>query len=82
MKLYNGGSDKDELLGYVTGYSKPSPITSLRNQMFIKFSSDGSGVGNGFTAKITFGTYLKISLMYYSYHILHIFICYIFIYLL
>ena len=55
MQLYNGGSDKDELLSSETGNSAPSPITSLRNQMFIKFSSDGNGVGKGFTAKITFG---------------------------
>ena len=53
--MYNGGSDKDELLSSETGNSAPSHITSLRNQMFIKFSSDENGVGKGFTAKITFG---------------------------
>ena len=56
--MYDGGSHKDKLLSCLTG--NPSilygnPITSSRNQMFIKFSSDGNGVGKGFTAKITFG---------------------------
>ena len=55
MKIYDGGSDKDELLSSETGNSVPSHITSLRNQMFIKFSSDDNGVGKGFTAKIIFG---------------------------
>ena len=55
MKFYNGGSDKDELLSSVTGNSALSPVTSMRNQIFIKFFSDANGVGKGFTAKITFG---------------------------
>ena len=53
--MYNGGSDKDELLSSETGNSAPSHITSLRNQMFIKFSSDDDGVGKGFAAKVIFG---------------------------
>ena len=68
MKFNNDGSDKDELLSSVTGYSSPSPIASLRNQMFIKFSYDGSGVGNGFTAKITFGntiTMYHLTIIYF-----------------
>ena len=52
--MYDGGSEKDELIS-LTGNSAPSPITSLRNQMFIMLSSDGNGVGKGFTAKIIFG---------------------------
>ena len=55
MKLHNGGSDKDDLLSSVTGNSAPSPVTSMRNQIFIKFFSHSNGVGKGFTAKITFG---------------------------
>ena len=56
MKIYDGGSDKDELLTFLTGNSASSPVlTSLRNQMFIMFISNGNGVGKGFTAKITFG---------------------------
>ena len=53
--MYDGGSDKDELLISQTGNSASFPITSLRNQIFIKFISDSNGVGKGFTAKITFG---------------------------
>ena len=58
LKLYDGGSDKDELLNSVTGNSAPSQIISSRNQMFIKFITDGNGAGKGFTAKITFGIYV------------------------
>ena len=53
--MYNGGSDKDEVLSSETGNSATSPLTSLRNQIFIKFTVDNNGVGKGFTAKITFG---------------------------
>ena len=55
MKIYDGGSDKDNLLSSEAGNCAPSPITSLRNQLFIKFTSDGNGNGKGFTAKIKFG---------------------------
>ena len=53
--MYDGGSNKDELLNSLTGNSIPSPVKSLRNQMFITFTADGNGVDKGFTAKITFG---------------------------
>ena len=42
----------------MTGVSAPANFTasgSLGNQMFINFTSDGSGVGKGFSAQITFG---------------------------
>ena len=55
LKIYDGGSDKDELLNSLTGNYVPSPVKSLRNQMFIIFTTDGNGVGKGFTAKIAFG---------------------------
>ncbi len=55
MKIYDGGSHIDELLFPVTGNSLPSLVTSLGNQMFISFTTDGNAVGKGFTAKITFG---------------------------
>ena len=55
LKIYDGGSDKYESLISVTGNSAPSPVTSLRNQMFIIFNTDGHGVDKGFTAKVTFG---------------------------
>ena len=53
--MYDGGSNKDELLNSLTGNSAPSPVKSLRNQMFITFTADGNGVDKGFTAKIAFG---------------------------
>ena len=55
MKIYNGGSDKDELLISETGNSVPSSVTSLKNQIFITFTTFGNGVGKGFTTKLTFG---------------------------
>ena len=56
MKIYNGGSDKDESIISLSGNSAPSPVKSLRNQMFITFTTDGNGVGKGFNAKIAFGS--------------------------
>ena len=53
--MYNGGSNKDDLLISETGNSAPSLLKSSGNQMFIMFTSDSNGVGKGFTAKITFG---------------------------
>ena len=55
MKIYDGGSHKDELLVFVTVNSVPSLVTSLGNQMFISLTTDGNVVGKGFTANITFG---------------------------
>ena len=52
--MYDGGSDKDDILIGETGNSIPSQVTSTRNQMFITFITDG-GVGKAFTANITFG---------------------------
>ena len=55
MKLYDGGSAKDGILIDTTGNPTPSQVTSSRNQMFITFTTDGNGVGKGFTTKIIFG---------------------------
>ena len=55
LKMYDGGSEKDELLNSLTGNSIPSLVTSLGNQMFIIFTTDGNEVGKGFTTRITFG---------------------------
>ena len=68
MKIYDGGSHKDVLLRSDTGNSAPSLITSLRNQIFIKFLSDGNGVGKGFTAKITFGNIITYLALKYIWH--------------
>ena len=55
MKIYTGGSDKDENIFSATGNSAPEPVTALGNQIFIIFITDGNGDGYGFTAKIVFG---------------------------
>ena len=60
MKIYNGGSNKDEIIfnsdeNSLTANSVPSLVTSKGNQIFINFNTDGKGVGKGFTAKISFG---------------------------
>ena len=52
LKIYNGGSDKDELLFSETGNWK-TEIKSVSNQIFIIFTNGGNGTE--FTAKITFG---------------------------
>ena len=57
MKIYHGGSDKDDFLISVTGNTAPVSVTSWRKQMFIYFTTDGTGVGKGFSANITYGTY-------------------------
>ena len=56
MKLFNGGSNKDELLRFESGNSLPSQVKSSVNQIFIQFTSDSNGFGKGFTAKISFGS--------------------------
>ena len=44
-----------ELEFSATGNSFEDTVPTLRNQIFITFTTDGNGVGTGFTAKITFG---------------------------
>ena len=46
----------DLLLGDFTG-NTPSPLTisSTGNQMFISYTSNGNGLGKGFSASFTFG---------------------------
>ena len=60
MKFYNDGSDEYNLLNSETGNSTPSKVTSLRNQMFIMFITDGNVGGKGFTAKIIFGSIIML----------------------
>ena len=61
MKIYDGGNNIDELIIFnsdvlsSTGNSVLSLVTSLGNQIFIIFTTDGKAVGKGFTAKISFG---------------------------
>ena len=54
MKIYEGGSDKDELI-YDYAISALTLVKSYGNQIFISFTTDGKGVDKGFTMKFTFG---------------------------
>ena len=68
MKIYDGGSDSTEgyhnygtgnyiyiLLNEFTGNSLPPTTLSNGNQMFISFTSNGNGLGKGFSASFAFG---------------------------
>ena len=60
MKIYDGGSNKDELIFNsdelaLTGNSVPSLVPSTGSQIFMIFNTNGKGVGKGFTVKISFG---------------------------
>ena len=55
LKIYDGGSDKDNILSELTGKSTlPKPSTG--NQIFISFMNYGMGTGKGFSGSIEFGT--------------------------
>ena len=55
MSLYDGGSEIDTHMMSVTGNTYPGIISSSGNQMFISFTTDGHGLGKGFSAVIMFG---------------------------
>ena len=56
MRLYDGGSDKDDQLNVFTGSNLPSTTLSTGNQMFISYTSIENGVfGKGFSASFAFG---------------------------
>ena len=53
--IYDGGSDKDNILSKLTGkYTLPKPSTG--NQIFVSFMNYGMGTGKGFSGSIEFGT--------------------------
>ena len=54
--MYNGGSDKDELLIHVNGLDSKTSVKSFGNQMFIEFKTMGTGIDKGFTLNISFGS--------------------------
>ena len=55
MKVYNGGSDQDNLLSILTGNILPSTTLANENQVFISYTSNGNGGGKGFSASFAFG---------------------------
>lgn len=50
VKVYDGGSSSDPLIGRYEGTSMPGVITSSSNQLYITFRSDGSSTRSGFAA--------------------------------
>ena len=52
MRIYDGGSDKDNQLNVYTGNTLPP---STGNQLFISYTSNSIGAGKGFSASFTFG---------------------------
>ena len=55
MRIYNGGSDKDNQLNVFTGNSLPLTTLSTGNQVFISFTSNANG--KGFSASFVFGKF-------------------------
>ena len=55
LKVYDGGSDRDILLNFLTGNNLPATISSSGNQMFISFNRTGNEVVEGFLISFTFG---------------------------
>ncbi len=50
VNVYDGGSPASPLIGTFSGSSLPSPIMSSSNNLFVTFTTDGSGTSDGFTA--------------------------------
>ena len=48
VNVYDGGSPSSPLIGTFSGSSLPAPIIS--NQLYVTFTTDGSGHTDGFTA--------------------------------
>ena len=59
MNIYDGGSTNDDQLISMTGNYASSQITSSGSQLFIEFSTNGNGVGKGFSVSILFGNYIN-----------------------
>ena len=62
MKIYDGGSDKDQQLNFFTGNNLPTETISTGNQMFIMYGRSAYGAGKGFSATYTFG--MKVAIFF------------------
>jgi hypothetical protein len=51
VKVYNGGTTSDPLLGTYSGTTMPPSLTSSANRMLIEFKSNGSGNSHGWYAE-------------------------------
>ena len=50
VSVYDGGSVSSPLIRKMSGSSLPPPIISSSNNLYVKFSSDGSNTYDGFEA--------------------------------
>ena len=51
VSVYDGDSTSAPLIGRFSGSSLPAPITSSSTKLYVRFTSDGSVVYRGFTAR-------------------------------
>lgn len=52
IRVYDGSSTQDQLIGTVTGIIPPSPFTSTAGCLTFEFVSDGSTTGDGWEADV------------------------------
>ena len=50
VNVYDGGSAASRLIETISGSYRPAPILSSSNKLHVRFTSDGSGQSEGFTA--------------------------------
>ena len=50
VTVYDGGSSSSPLIGTFSGSSLPSPVQSSSRNLYVRFTSDGSGTYQGFLA--------------------------------
>lgn len=53
IKVYNGATTNDSLLGYFTGNTLPPTLTSRGNKMMVTFQSDPNGSGSSWYGEFT-----------------------------
>lgn len=51
VRIYDGPTTSDPLIGEFTGSAIPSMVTSSGNQVLVSFDSDGTGTAKGFQAQ-------------------------------
>jgi hypothetical protein len=53
VRIFDGGSTSDALLGSFSGNTLPDEVTSSSNKMLIQFVTDGSGTSSGWYAEFS-----------------------------
>jgi hypothetical protein len=62
-QIFDGTSESSPSLGKLCGPNTPSSITSSGNSMTVKFVTDSSATGRGFSASYTSGKFCMLSLV-------------------